>query len=175
MASAAQTILRDRDIVELALPPRIVSDLVRNIYQHDGDDRETAQMCHEVIGHLTVDMHEPLRQRPYQAAKIQRRIEHAAEAVGDAAEGRHFSSVILATRLLIQQLIGEEWIVMHADGAFDLAWERLSAAIEEHAEKGALDNPEWRGEADRIAREMRRRLSEQGLYASSRQTAEVAG
>lgn len=156
--------LRDRDIVELAVPPRIVADLVRSIYAHDGDDPETAQMCHEVGGLLTVAQHEPLRHAADRGARLQRRIHRAAEAVADVADGWHFGSVILATRLLIQRLISEGWIELHADSAFDQAWERLSSAIEQHAEPGALDRPERRGEADRLTREMRRALAARGLY-----------
>jgi len=129
--------------------------------------------------HLTdrdiVAIHEPLRQRPERAARLQRRIERAARTVADVADGQHFGSVILATRLLIQRLIGEGWIVLHGGSAFDRASERLSSAIEAHAEPGAIDAPERRGEADRLAREMRRRLGAEGYYVAIRQPAEVAG
>jgi len=162
--------LTDRQHVELMLPSLLLQAAVRDAKSADGSrDPETDDVCTTCL----LDLEEAIeallpRDRADKLRRRARRIERRALA---PVRGADFGSVVLAIRLLIERLIADGHIQLHAGSLFDRAWERFTDALAASPEADKLDNPDRRGEADRLCRAMRRALAEQGYY----RTSEVVG
>lgn len=157
--------LTDRQRVELLIPTMLLEVAVRDAKNADGDDPETADVCTRCLQDLDDDKQALLpRDR---AAKLRRRARRIQLRTTAPARGADFGAFVLAIRLLIERLIAEGWIELHAGSAFDRAWERFTDALAQSEEADKLDSPDRRGEADRLCRAMRRALAEHGCYRTA--------
>ena len=155
--------LTDRQRVELMVPSMLLAVAVQDAQAADGDDPETREVCERCIRDLNeaIDALLPDLKR---GDKLRRRARRIRRRVLAPCHGADFGAVMLAIRLLIERLIAEGRIVLHAGSPFDQAWTRFIDALERSPEAEKLDTPERRGEADKLYRAMRRALAEQGVY-----------
>lgn len=154
--------LTDRQRVELMLPSLLLQAAVRDAKAADGDDPETADTCNACLMDIEQDVRALLpADRP---AKLRRRAYRAQAEVTAPCRGADFGALVLAIRLLIERLIADGHIELHAGSPFDRAWERFTDALAQSEEADKLDSRERRSEADRLCRSMRQALAEQGYY-----------
>lgn len=154
--------LTDRQRVELLLPNMLLEIAIRDAHAADGDDPETHDVCTRCLQDLDDDKQALLpRDRAYKLRRRARRIQLRTTA---PARGADFGAFVLAIRLLIERLIADGHIELHAGSPFDRAWERFTDALAQSEEADKLDSSWRRGEADRLCRAMRQALAEQGLY-----------
>jgi hypothetical protein len=158
-----QTHLTDRQRVELLIPSLLLQAAVRDARAADGGrDPEAADVCNTCL----LDLEEAIkallpRDRADKLRRRGRRIER--RALGPV-RGADFGAFVLAIRLLIERLIADGHIELHAGSPFDRAWERFTDALAASPDADKLDSPDRRGEADRLCRAMRQALAEQGYY-----------
>ena len=165
--------LTDRQRVELLLPCMILFTIIADTRETDGQqDPQTDDLCRQCEQDLQAEVEALLPKDSPRRQRLYNRARRTKKRVMAPARGQQFGTVMLAVRLLIERLIADGHIVLHAGSRFDQAWSRFAIAIEESPDARLLDTPERRSEADRLCRAMRRALGEQGLYA---QAPEVTG
>lgn len=157
--------LTDRQRVELMLPNMLLEIAVRDAKSADGDDPETHDVCTRCLMDITEAKGALLpKDRADRLRRRARRIQVRATA---PCRGADFGALVLAIRLLIERLIADGHLELHAGSPFDRAWERFTDALAASPEADKLDSPDRRGEADRLCRAMRQALAEQGYYRTS--------
>jgi len=142
----------------------LLCSIIADVRQADGDDPRTVEMCQACEADLHAEIADVLHAAPSKRRQLENRARRANKRVLSTVAGEQFGSVVLGVRLLMERLIAEGQIVLHAGSRFDHAWSRFAEAIENSPEAGALDNPERRGDADRLCRGMRQRLGKMGYY-----------
>jgi hypothetical protein len=155
--------IREKDRVEMLIPVLLVQRLTWDVCDDDATTPTERATLLEAIDYLAKAEQQILpgdcqaRQRIFCRAK-----RHLNRAL--PAPGTHLATVILAVRLVIERLIQDGHIVLHAGGDFDQAWTILTERILAAPDAGVLDTPERRGDASQLARRMLGTLRDRGLY-----------
>jgi hypothetical protein len=157
----------DRERVELMLPSLLLAAAVRDARAADGDDLETRNRLAACERDLDQEIAAVLPKERTRARKLHNRGKRIEKRVLAPCRGADFGAFVLAIRLLIERLIAEGHIVLHAQSSFDQAWGRFTDGLAESPEADKLDTPERRGAADRLYRQMREKLAEHGYYRTT--------
>ena len=153
----------DRERVEVCVPCLILRSIVLDVRAYESDP-ETLRMCDEVTALLDQDVQTVFAGQYDSSGKVRRRAQKACDQAAQAMYLEDFAAVVLAFRLLVEQLSAEGYITLVADSNFDRAWTRFAAAVESSPEAHALDGPDVRGRASRAYKAVRRALRRRGLY-----------
>jgi len=155
--------IREKDRVEMLIPVLLVQRLTWDIMDDSATTLDERATLLEAADHLARAEQQILPPGPHQRGRIFNRA-HRHVRAALPTPGTHLATVILAFRLVIERLIQDGHIVLHAGGDFDQAWTILTERILAARDAGVLDTPERRGEASQLARRTLETLRDRGLY-----------
>jgi len=155
--------IREKDRVEMLVPVFMVQRLTWDIMDDSATTAHERATLLEAVDYLAKAEQQILPAAPNERQRIFSRA-HRHVRTSLPEPGTHLATVILAFRLVIERLIQDGHLALHAGSDLDQAWTILTERILAAPDAGVLDTPERRGEASHLASRMLETLRDRGLY-----------